>query len=285
MTALALTGWLGAAARRLGRRLAGRLAAACRPACSCSSCSPPRWSGSCGPACLPRRPAPGPLRRGQRPQADRQGAGPVAAHLRGGRRQPVRQRPARPGRRLLELRRRRGRPAHRAHRDQRPPVGLGRALRRAPTASSTPATTSSRINDIRVPVGTPDPAAAGGHRRPAQLFPAQLPDQAGRGAGHDQPPLVPGQGDRDLRHRLRPALRGQPLQDAGTADGAEPPRPTPPGPPRPRRCRAESFDPNDKGAQWGWPWKRDRHADTPRTRPRRPRRPRRHRDHEGPPQP
>ena len=138
-----------------------------------------------------------------------------------------------------------------------PTSGPGTRATPGPTASSTRRDDIVTLNDMRVPVGAPGAAAAGGHRRPPQLLPAQLPGQAGRGPGHDQPPLVPGQGDRRASTSPAPStaashhykMRGQLTvlspEDyaawAGRGLGA---------------CRARAFDPDDKAAHWGWDWER-----------------------------
>ena len=133
--------------------------------------------------------------------------------------------------------RRRSRPACRAHRDQRAPVGLERALRRA-RRQVQHRRRHRHLERHPRPRGRPDHLRARLHRRDPQLLPAELPHQAGRHARHDQQALVPGQADRRVRHRLRPALRHQPLQDEGPLDRAAQGRVRPLGRPRPRPTRS-----------------------------------------------
>ena len=147
------------------------------------------------------------------------------------------------------------RPAGGAHRGQRPPVGVGRALRR-PRRQVQHRGRHRHANDIRVPVGAPVLS---------QLAPTDvihsfyLPNfrvKQDAVPGHDQPDVVPGQGDRasstspapstaaSHHYKMKGMLTVLSPEDYATLGRARP-RPTP-------RAR---YDPDDKDAHWGWDWK------------------------------
>ena len=155
---------------------------------------------------------------------------------------------------LLELRRARERPQGRAHRGQRAPVGVGRALRRPRRQVQHQ---GRRRDAERHPrpgrrAGPPPARLAGRH---SQLLSAEPPHQAGRDARHDQPDVVPGQGDGRVRHRLRPALRLQPLQDEGHAHRPVCRRVRELGDRAIGHRRSRALRPEGHDAHWGWDWR------------------------------
>ena len=110
------------------------------------------------------------------------------------------------------------------------------------------------LNDIRVPVGAPVILQLASTDVIHSFYLPNFRVKQDAVPGHDQPHVVPRQGDGRVRDRLRPALRRQPLQDEGPCSPC---------------CRADEYDawasdssrsgargydPKDTEAHWGWEW-------------------------------
>ena len=203
----------------------------------------------------PRRAPSGAVRSRDLPPLHRRGLEHRRRHLLRRRRAPVPQfhRGLEAGVRKLRL----GRGAARggADRDQRAPVGLGGALR----GSGRQVRHAGRHRHPqrhRRAAGVAGALPGGLDRRDPQLQHPQHADEDRRRSGDDQPRLVHGERDGPVRHRVRPALRRPPLQDARDPDGAAARRVGALG--GRRLNSARGYDSEDKDAQWAWDW--EKHA-------------------------
>ena len=111
------------------------------------------------------------------------------------------------------------------------------------------------LNDLRVPVGAPVVVQLASVD---VIHSFNLPNfrvKQDAVPGDDHPPQVRGADAGGVRHRLRPALRAEPLQDARRPHRAR----------RPTRYQAwlrtveadarRAYDPEDAEAHWGWDWR------------------------------
>ena len=140
-----------------------------------------------------------------------------------------------------------------ADRDQRPPVGLGRALRRAGRQVQHP---GRHRHAERLPVPVDAPVLF-------QLASTDVIHSFYLPNLRMKQDAVPGTINRmwfqatelgRFRHRLRPALRREPLQDEGHAHVLEPGSlPAVAG--RRLRQRGAGVRPQDNEAHWGWDWR------------------------------